>query len=482
MLRTPCLLEHPHCAGEAYMDIVSGGGSAASGVDCEIPTTCSLVYPRAEETAGKARGAPLPPGGRPARALCENATTAAHADTDVVCWAVFQTLLELASKKGTETGLVPSEVDPATGAMVFVFTDIMNSTGLLAMCCAIEHRFFTSLRFAEAAAANPKCMHNVQQVHDFVVRESLSKNRGFEIGTQGDAFECAFVSVVDAVNFALEVQTRLHNAHWPKDVLNLPGWGSITNTEGDVMLRGPRVRIGIHLAACGEWVRYTHRLTRQHIFHGPGYDIAAVISDAANGGQTLLTRVTLDALLPRMRAARFPVVQPIGTFTWDGLSAPIELFSVQPIGSPLNPLRVFMAPLRKIEMVGPAEGLAIIQPPAGRERAQQMEPGFTWVDAPTARAPISFVTFEVKNPALLLNETASVALLQEKLEICAAQVQLFQVQLPDLFPTHPGAELRCTALHKRIRTSPSADRRLHVWDRKRRTWSRGALPTIVNLR
>ncbi len=27
-----------------------------------------------------------------------------------------------------------------------------------------------------------------------------------EIHTQGDAFECAFVSVVDAVNFALDVQ------------------------------------------------------------------------------------------------------------------------------------------------------------------------------------------------------------------------------------------------------------------------------------
>jgi class 3 adenylate cyclase len=281
---------------------------------------------------------------------------------------------------------------------------------------------YMSLRFAEAAAANPKCMNNVQQVHDFVVRESLSRNSGFEIGTQGDAFECAFVSVVDAVNFALEVQTRLHNANWPKDVLSLPGWGSVTNMEGDVMLRGPRVRIGVHLALCGEWVRYTHRLTRQHIFNGPGYDIAAVISDAANGGQTLLTRVTLDALLPRMRAARFPVVQPVGVFTWPGLETPIELFSVQPIGSPQNPLRVFTAPLRKIEMVGPAEGLSVIQPPAGRERALQNEPGFTWVDVPTARAPISFVAFELKNAAPLLNDSASVALLQEKLEICAAQV------------------------------------------------------------
>jgi hypothetical protein len=183
-------------------------------------------------------------------------------------------------------------------------------------------------------------------------------------------------------------------------------------------------------------VRYTHRLTRQHIFNGPGYDIAAAISDAANGGQTLLTRATLEALLPRMRAARFPVVQPVGTFTWDDLSTPIELFSVQPIGSPQNPLRVFTAPLRKIEMVGPAEGLAIIQPPAGRERTMQNEPGFTWVDAPTARAPVSFVAFEVKNAALLLSDSASVALLQEKLEICAAQVSnRTQVQSDVPFPT-----------------------------------------------
>ena len=143
--------------------------------------------------------------------------------------------MELASKKGPETGLVPSEVDPATGEMVFVFTDIMNSTGLrvavlpvcsqIGLCVirgtAIDCNIVATVArrcccFAEAAAANPKCMNNVQQVHDFVIRESLSKNSGFEIGTQGDAFECAFVSVVDAVNFALEVrfcivlESRLH--------------------------------------------------------------------------------------------------------------------------------------------------------------------------------------------------------------------------------------------------------------------------------
>jgi hypothetical protein len=78
------LLDYPHCAGEANMDIVSRGGSAASGVDREIPTTCSVVHARAEETTGEARGAPFPPRGRPCFRLCD--ASAAHAFT--VTWFV----------------------------------------------------------------------------------------------------------------------------------------------------------------------------------------------------------------------------------------------------------------------------------------------------------------------------------------------------------------------------------------------------------
>ena len=219
-----------------------------------------------------------------------------------------------------------------------------------------------------------------------------------------------------------QVQTRLHMRDWPKDVLALPGWGSVLNAEGDVMLRGPRIRIGIHKAACGEWVRYTHRLTRQHIFNGPAYDIAQVISDAANGGQTVLTRAALNALLPRMRAARFPVVQSVGTFSWEGLDAPIELFCVQPISSPQVPLRTFSEPLRKVKMVGAATELQIVHPPSARERTVKSEPGFSWIDAPTMTAPISFVAFEVKNGGAYLSDAASASVLREKLEICATQV------------------------------------------------------------
>jgi hypothetical protein len=155
-----------------------------------------------------------------------------------------------------------------------------------------------------------------------------------------------------------------------------------------------------------------------------------------------------------MRAARFPVVQPVGTFTWEGLETPIELFSVQPISSPQLPLRVFLQPLRKIKMVGLAEGLAVIQPPVGRERALQNEPGFTWVDAPTVRVPLSFVAFEVKNAASHLSDSVSVALLREKLEICAAQVATrTQRTWRSFSPLRPWTEffvyheLHCSSLH-----------------------------------
>jgi hypothetical protein len=67
------------CADKAHLDTVPRGGSAARGVDREVPTKGSSVRAGAEETGGEARGAPLPPGGRPA--LCKNAKSAVHAVT-----------------------------------------------------------------------------------------------------------------------------------------------------------------------------------------------------------------------------------------------------------------------------------------------------------------------------------------------------------------------------------------------------------------
>ena len=43
------------------------------------------------------------------------------------------------------------------------------------------------------------------------------------------------------------------NYEWPRLVLRVPMFSVVRNEQGDVMYRGPRVRMGVHVAAPGEW-------------------------------------------------------------------------------------------------------------------------------------------------------------------------------------------------------------------------------------
>jgi hypothetical protein len=75
---------------------------------------------------------------------------------------MLQAALEVyASKKGVETEMLALNIDPMHGTMVFVFTDIMNST--------------------DASNANPKAMNTVQKVHDSVMREGIAKFGGYTV-------------------------------------------------------------------------------------------------------------------------------------------------------------------------------------------------------------------------------------------------------------------------------------------------------------
>jgi hypothetical protein len=54
-----------------------------------------------------------------------------------------------------------------------------------------------------------------------------------------------------AVLFCLETQYRLLESAWPAEVLSLPSCKEVTATDGSLLFRGPRVRMGIHWAGEG---------------------------------------------------------------------------------------------------------------------------------------------------------------------------------------------------------------------------------------
>ena len=60
-----------------------------------------------------------------------------------------------------------------------------------------------------------------------------------------------FAVAAQAVLFCLETQYRLLESAWPAEVLNLPSCKEVTATDGSLLFRGPRVRMGIHWAGEG---------------------------------------------------------------------------------------------------------------------------------------------------------------------------------------------------------------------------------------
>jgi predicted ATPase/class 3 adenylate cyclase len=131
-----------------------------------------------------------------------------------------------------------------TGTVTFLFTDIEGSTLLLREL---------GDRYAD-----------VLQDHGRIVRETLGREAGVEIGTEGDSFFAVFDSPTAAVRAVIETQRALASHTWP---------------DGAEV----RVRMGLH--------------TGEGTHVGTGYiglDVhrAARIGDAGHGGQVLLSGTT----------------------------------------------------------------------------------------------------------------------------------------------------------------------------------------------
>ena len=139
-------------------------------------------------------------------------------------------------------------VEPPTGAVTFLFTDIEGST-----------RLVKQLRERYGA---------VLADHQRLLREAFDAHRGYEVDTQGDSFFVAFASARDALLAAVEGQRALVSHDWPEGVQI-------------------RVRMGLHT---GQAVAADGRYT------GLAVHRAARIGAAGHGGQILVSQATQTLL------------------------------------------------------------------------------------------------------------------------------------------------------------------------------------------
>ena len=69
------------------------------------------------------------------------------------------------------------------GKVTIIYTDVQGSTSLWESC--------------------PTDMKKSQDIHDMIMRQCYTDHNGYEITTEGDAFNFAFQHPVDALAFAL---------------------------------------------------------------------------------------------------------------------------------------------------------------------------------------------------------------------------------------------------------------------------------------
>jgi len=178
-------------------------------------------------------------------------------------------------------------MQPPTGKVTLVFTDIEGSTALWE-----RHR---------------EAFKQVLQRHNDVLRQAAASFGGYEVKTEGDAFFLAFSAPAPALDFAMRAQAGLADVCAGSDPV--------------------RVRIGIHT---GEPLVEVDRHGRADYF-GPAVNRAARVASAGHGGQTLLSQATWHAVSER--ADKSLDVKPLGEVRLRGLEEPEKLYQVQPPGS-----------------------------------------------------------------------------------------------------------------------------------------------------
>lgn len=164
------------------------------------------------------------------------------------------------------------EIEPPQGQVAIVFTDIVNSTHLW--------------------ETNPGMPSSIK-IHHNLMRRQLRLDGGYEVKTEGDSFMVSFQNVLSALLWSFHCQIALLHQEWPKELLDAHDGKVIHDSEGNVVQRGLRVRMGIHWGApqCER-----DPITRRMDYYGPMVNRAARINASADGGQLMASQDVINEI------------------------------------------------------------------------------------------------------------------------------------------------------------------------------------------
>ncbi|CAK9103145.1 Adenylate cyclase (ATP pyrophosphate-lyase) (Adenylyl cyclase) (Crisp-1) [Durusdinium trenchii] len=179
-----------------------------------------------------------------------------------------------------------------TDDFTMVFTDVQGSTSLW--------------------EANPRAMELALRLHDATIRQVLAKHSGYEVTTEGDAFQIAFHDTCDAVAFCLDTQAELLRCDWPAATLSHPDAAAAS----DDAWRGLRVRMGLHSGRPASVTK--HEVTGRWRYAGPSVAMAKAIEGVCHGGQIILSASSFYLIDGLLTVLGSPQVVDLGEHILEG--------------------------------------------------------------------------------------------------------------------------------------------------------------------
>ena len=170
---------------------------------------------------------------------------------------------------------------PPLGTIGVVFTDIVKSTDIW--------------------EKNTNAMIEAMHLHDVTIRNLTIKNEGYEVKQNGDGFMIAFPTATTALQFCLDVQEKLLDEEWPKELLKLQPGEETKDSDGHVLFRGFKLRMSAHW---GQPVSKWNEVIQRMDYLGPVVNRAARFVQVTEGGQTVVSEEFLLQLQSEMEMAK----------------------------------------------------------------------------------------------------------------------------------------------------------------------------------
>lgn len=254
------------------------------------------------------------------------------------------------SDEGSLSSFNPQALDTDNSKDIFfVFTDIQSSTAL----CEEDADAYLLL----------------QEAHDEIVRNALALTGGYEVDTEGDAFQCMFPNAVSSLLFCFKVQDLLLEYEWPASVLHLNGCKKVQSKlfRDKNIWSGPKVRMALHAGLAGTYYAKSHPTTRRVAFGGLAWETTKILSDLGHGGQIIVSEQAWKHLIDNADegAVGYPLFEDLGLYEIDHKERrAMRILQCAPARSPVSE-RVFEE-LRDAEMLDPGKGMNIVPPMEGK--------------------------------------------------------------------------------------------------------------------